>query len=86
MQLYRGKTFGDYFQSYSTSSAKPLLVSEYGVDAYNDACGWDQNDGKVWCAPEFYLGEPISLIIESLEYCSSLTQFQFAQRWSGWVG
>ena len=34
VQAYRGSSFGDLFSSYS--SDKPLLVSEYGMDAYLD--------------------------------------------------
>ena len=34
VQAYRGATFGTLFQTYV--SAKPLLVSEYGMDAYVD--------------------------------------------------
>ena len=34
IQIYRGSTFGPLFQNYV--SVKPLLVSEYGMDAYQD--------------------------------------------------
>ena len=34
VQPYRGSTFGNLFQSYV--SRKPLLVSEYGMDSYQD--------------------------------------------------
>ena len=34
VQPYRGGTFGDLFKTFI--SEKPLLVSEYGMDAYND--------------------------------------------------
>ena len=34
VQVYRGSTFGNLFQNYV--STKPLLVSEYGMDAYSD--------------------------------------------------
>lgn len=36
VQMYRGKSFGSFFQEYQASSDKPLLVSEYGIDAYDD--------------------------------------------------
>jgi hypothetical protein len=44
VQLYRGRTFGGYFSNYKQATSKLLLVSEYGVDAYNDACGWAESD------------------------------------------
>ena len=42
-QVYRGNTFGDFFEGMSNASDKPVLLTEYGVDAYHDVCG----EGKV---------------------------------------
>ena len=40
VQLYRGKSFiSSYMNGYKSLSSKPILVTEYGVDAYNDPCG-----------------------------------------------
>lgn len=36
---YRGKTFGDLFDNYSFKTAKPLWVAEYGIDAYDNYAG-----------------------------------------------
>lgn len=44
VQLYRGFTFGGYFGMYRGESGKPMIVTEFGVDAYNDACGWAENN------------------------------------------
>ena len=41
VQPYRGATFGDLFRTFI--SEKPLLVSEYGMDAYNDVILSDDN-------------------------------------------
>lgn len=49
MQLYRGKSFGNYFSSFASESTKPLLVTEFGVDAYNDPCGWPENFQRPVC-------------------------------------
>jgi len=38
-QVYRGSSFGDFFDSFGNSTDKPILLTEYGVDAYHDACG-----------------------------------------------
>lgn len=43
-QVYRGASFGDFFTGISNSTGKPLLLTEYGVDAYHDVCGKDRND------------------------------------------
>lgn len=46
VQLYRGYSFGGYFGMYRGESSKPMIVTEFGVDAYNDACGWpERNQG-----------------------------------------
>lgn len=45
MQLYRGYSFGTYFSDYEKSTTKypkPMVVTEFGVDAYNDPCGWTE--------------------------------------------
>lgn len=34
--VYRGNSFGDLFSSYQAASSKPLLITGYGIDAYND--------------------------------------------------
>lgn len=43
VQIYRGRDFGqgqnDFLASFADVSKKPLLVTEYGVDSYNDQCG-----------------------------------------------
>jgi hypothetical protein len=49
MQLYRGGTFGGYFWMFRSESSKPMLVTEFGVDAYNDPCGWPQNQWEGGC-------------------------------------
>lgn len=44
IQLYRGKSFGSVFDQYGHQSSKPLLITEYGIDSYNDPCGWAENN------------------------------------------
>ena len=34
--IYRGNSFGNLFTDFATASDKPLLVTEFGIDAYND--------------------------------------------------
>jgi hypothetical protein len=42
-QLYRGKDFGsnhnDFLANFYENSKKPLVLTEFGIDAYNDPCG-----------------------------------------------
>lgn len=52
MQLYRGYSFGSYFSDFEKASAnysKPIVVTEYGVDAFNDPCGWQENINNHVC-------------------------------------
>jgi len=34
--VYQGNSFGNLFSAYQTVSTKPLLITGYGIDAYND--------------------------------------------------
>ena len=43
IQIYRGKTMQGYLDQYASETPKPLLVGEYGVDSFNDECGWQEN-------------------------------------------
>lgn len=43
IQIYRGRTMQGYLDQYASETSKPLLVGEYGVDAFNDECGWQEN-------------------------------------------
>ena len=35
VNVYRGSAFGDLFSEYAKVSGKPLLLGEFGVDAYD---------------------------------------------------
>ena len=35
-QVYRGNSFGTFFLDMSNATDKPVLLTEYGVDAYHD--------------------------------------------------
>eukprot|EP00457_Paulinella_chromatophora_P003193 gb/GEZN01003199.1/.p1 GENE.gb/GEZN01003199.1/~~gb/GEZN01003199.1/.p1 ORF type:complete len:603 (+),score=93.37 gb/GEZN01003199.1/:131-1939(+) len=43
-QIYRGYTFGsngtDFLANLGSNSTKVQLITEFGVDAYKDSCGW----------------------------------------------
>ncbi len=44
VQLYRGLTFGDAFINYENLSNKPLLISEFGCDAWNGLIGEEDEE------------------------------------------
>ncbi len=44
VQVYRGGTFGELFTDYASRSSKPLLLTEFGCDAYNVTIGSEDED------------------------------------------
>ena len=36
VQLYRGKTFGNFLKVYPNVSSKPVIIMEFGIDAYDN--------------------------------------------------
>ena len=49
-QVYRGDTFGNFFEAMGNNTDKPVLLTEYGVDAYHDVCGQKKETDKTPCA------------------------------------
>jgi hypothetical protein len=39
VQVFRGSSFGTLFADYVAASGKPLVITEYGIDAYDDLGG-----------------------------------------------
>ena len=49
--VYRGRSFGDLFSSYEAASSRPLLLSEFGIDAYDAAAlAVDEAAQATWTA------------------------------------
>ncbi len=49
INVYRGSSFGNLFTDYIAKSGKPLLISEYGIDAYDSRKGQeDEMTQMVW--------------------------------------
>lgn len=44
VQAYRGSSFGSLFTDYAAVSTKPLLVTEFGMDAYDSRIGAEYAD------------------------------------------
>ena len=44
VQIYRGDSFGNLFTSFAGNSSKPLLLTEFGCDAYNGTIGSEDQD------------------------------------------
>lgn len=50
MQLYRGPSFGSFFSDFAARSARPVVISEYGYDAFNHAANAPYPDGAAYSA------------------------------------
>lgn len=44
LQVYRGDSFGSFFDEYAAVSTKPLIVTEFGYDAWNANAGAEFSD------------------------------------------
>lgn len=44
LQAYRGKSFGMLFREYSLASTKPMLITEFGMDAFDQRTGAEYPD------------------------------------------
>ncbi len=44
IQLYKGKSFGNFFNDYSNVSSKPLAILEFGIDAYDQKNNSENED------------------------------------------
>jgi len=71
VQLYRGDNFGygdnDFLEKFPSFSSRPLIVTEYGVDAYKDPCGVCDGNycptpcyNGMWSAPAGFGEDPIT--------------------------
>lgn len=50
IQTYRGTSFHGFFRSYAAVSSKPLLITEFGYDAYNDSADAPYPDNAAFTA------------------------------------
>jgi hypothetical protein len=46
-QVYRGSSFGSLFSDYQGVSDKPLIITEYGIDAYDDETAGEYENGSM---------------------------------------
>lgn len=50
VQVYRGTTFGTFFADYAARSARPLVITEFGIDAFNHSAGAEYPDRAAFTA------------------------------------
>lgn len=79
LQIYRGRTFGTLFATYTNASARPMFVTEFGIDAYDATAGAESTNHAAIAADHFE-----SLWLEMLTNraaCSGGCVFEYADEW-----
>eukprot|EP00475_Leptophrys_vorax_P019891 TRINITY_DN2722_c0_g1_i1.p1 TRINITY_DN2722_c0_g1~~TRINITY_DN2722_c0_g1_i1.p1 ORF type:complete len:450 (-),score=92.78 TRINITY_DN2722_c0_g1_i1:29-1378(-) len=76
LQIYRGSSFFNLFSSYANSSSKPMVITEFGIDAY---------DSRVNAVNESMQAEVdmmlFSEILKNNQTCSGGLIFEFMDEW-----
>jgi len=68
---------------FTQESKKPLLVGEFGVDSYNDPCGWPQNSGMSPCYNDPYdpTSGAVSMVVRNFKAVRDASLPCRAARW-----
>ncbi|MEZ5278804.1 MAG: hypothetical protein R3F07_20655 [Opitutaceae bacterium] len=82
IQVYRGTTFGTFFDQYAAVSEKPLIITEFGIDAYDAKAGAPYPDNGA------FVGEAVAKLWRELEDRSTIAAggcvFEYGDEW--WKG
>eukprot|EP00475_Leptophrys_vorax_P032646 TRINITY_DN5063_c0_g1_i1.p1 TRINITY_DN5063_c0_g1~~TRINITY_DN5063_c0_g1_i1.p1 ORF type:complete len:367 (+),score=80.22 TRINITY_DN5063_c0_g1_i1:100-1101(+) len=76
VQIYRGSTFGSLWSTLQASTSKPAIVTEFGVDAYDNN---SQSENQT--AQAFYESALFSEILANNATCSGGNVFQWLDGW-----
>lgn len=74
-QAYRGSRFGDLIPRYATASGKPLLMTEFGLDAY------DQEAGTEWPDNARVQADYLSSLWEEMVFRTNIVSGGFVFSW-----
>jgi len=82
LQLYRGESFGDTFFDYGELTAKPLLMTEFGCDAYDGRRHQEDQSMQAECLEAQWLeiGENLSSI-DPDNVCAGGVIFSWRDAW-----
>lgn len=79
LQVYRGHTFGNFFTDYAARSSKPLVISEFGYDAYDADSGAEFADDAAFPADAMeYLWNELR---DNSSVASGACVFEYADEW-----
>ena len=79
VQMYRGSNFGTLFASYGAASTKPLLVTEFGLDAFNATTGQEYSNNAA--LPAIYLDSLWNDILAHTNIVSGGAVFAWSDEW-----
>ena len=82
IQTYRGVTLGNFFNQYSLASDKPMILSEFGMD------NWDNTNSIAYPDNGQFIADTVSNLWLEIETNSSISAggcvFEFSDEW--WKG
>lgn len=84
LQVYRGTSFGSLFGEYANASDKPLIITEFGYDAFNHQANSEYPEDAAFTADVVE-----GLIVESQEasdVCAGVIVFAYRDEWWKAVG
>lgn len=79
LQIYRGRSFGSLFTNYAAASAKPMFISEFGIDAFDNVAGqlFTNNAGIV----ADYFADLWYEILTNRPTCSGGCFYSYSDEW-----
>ncbi|MBU0510077.1 MAG: hypothetical protein KKD28_12420 [Chloroflexi bacterium] len=83
VQVYRGSSFGSLFSDYTAVSYKPLVITEYGIDAYDDE-NVDEYENLGMSHQATYAESLWNEIVANSEVCSGGSIMTYSDEW--WKG
>ncbi len=79
VQVYRGTTFGSLFTDFAAASGRPLVITEFGIDAFNQLTGLPYPDNAA------FVGTTVAGLWNEIEsnkaVCAGGCVFEFSDEW-----
>ncbi len=79
IQVYRSTTFGTFFDEYETASSKPVVLTEYGYDAFDNNTGAEYPDNAAYTAD--VVVDMIREIDKNKDVCGGGCIFEYKDEW-----
>jgi len=79
IQVYSSTTFGRFFDEYTAASDKPVVLTEFGYDAFNNTAGWEYPDNATYQAD--VVESMIQEINQNSDVCAGGCIFEYRDEW-----